>query len=98
MKEEVYTITSKPAKKVLDVCQDADKKGMLIIYDAYGGPNQQFIIRPKGVDVQIVCKKSGKALTVADNSNKNGAPVFQDPSQGLEGQHFRIQEVIPGSG
>jgi hypothetical protein len=32
----------------MDICQDVDKKGMLIIYDFYGGPNQLFVIRSIG--------------------------------------------------
>lgn len=47
----LYTIKSKNAGRVLDVCQDKDTKGMLIIYDFYGGPNQQFYLRPSGVEV-----------------------------------------------
>lgn len=71
-----YTIKSKHSGKVLDVCQDADTKGMLIIYDHYGGPNQLFTLHPSGVEVEIVSKQSGKCLTVAANSAKNGAPIF----------------------
>lgn len=44
-----YTIKSKHTGRTLDVCQDSDKKGMLIIYDLYGGPNQLFMLRPNGV-------------------------------------------------
>lgn len=44
-----YKLKSKHAGRVLDVCQDVDKKGMLIIYDDYGGPNQLFNLRPNGV-------------------------------------------------
>ncbi len=44
-----YTIKSKHSGKVLDVCQDTDTKGMLIIYDLYGGPNQHFYLKPNGV-------------------------------------------------
>jgi hypothetical protein len=46
-----YTIKSKHAGRSLDVCQDSDKKGMLIIYDHYGGPNQLFNLKPNGVEV-----------------------------------------------
>lgn len=47
----LYTIKSKHSGKVLDVCQDIDTKGMLIIYDFYGGPNQLFQLKPSGVEV-----------------------------------------------
>ena len=40
-----YTIKSKHAGRVLDVCQDTDKKGLLIIYDSYGSDNQTFSLR-----------------------------------------------------
>lgn len=71
-----YTIKSKHAGRVLDVCQDTETKGMLIIYDNFSGPNQLFNLKPSGVEVQIVSKQSGKSLTVAANSSKNGAPIF----------------------
>ena len=44
-----YSIKSKHAGRVLDVCQDADTKGMLIIYDNYSGPNQLFNLKQSGV-------------------------------------------------
>lgn len=89
--EGVYTIKSKHAGRVMDVCQDVDRKGMLIIYDGYGGVNQQFVIRPNGVEVELLSKQTGKILTIAANSSKNGAPVFEEPAKGLEGQRFRLQ-------
>ena len=44
-----YVFKSKHAGRVLDVCQDTDKKGLLILYDAYGGANQSFILKESGV-------------------------------------------------
>ena len=44
-----YVFKSKHAGRVLDVCQDPDKKGLLILYDAYGGANQSFILKESGV-------------------------------------------------
>ena len=32
-----FVIKSKHSGRVLDVCQDTDKKGLLILYDGYGG-------------------------------------------------------------
>jgi hypothetical protein len=46
---EYYAIKSKHAGKAMDVCQDVDKKGMLIIYDFYGGPNQLFMFKQNGM-------------------------------------------------
>jgi hypothetical protein len=37
-----FTIESKSSGRVLDLCQDGDNKGRLIIYDRWGAPNQQF--------------------------------------------------------
>lgn len=97
MAEKMYVIRSKHSNKVMDVCQDVDKKGMLIIYNHYGGPNQGFYIRSDGVSTNIISKQTGKYLTVAGNSDKNGVPVFEEPHTGLDGQKFRIQEVNPGN-
>jgi hypothetical protein len=72
-----YSIKSKHSGRTLDVCQDADQRGMLIIYDYHGGQNQQFFLKPNGVEIELVSKQSGKSLTVAANSNKNGAPIFE---------------------
>lgn len=72
-----YSIKSKHSGRTLDVCQDAATKGMLIIYDYYGGQNQQFLLKPNGVEIELVSKQSGKSLTIAANSNKNGAPIFE---------------------
>ena len=93
----LYSIKSKHAGRVLDMCQDVDRRGMAILYDDYKQPNQQFFLKPSGVEVQIVSKQTGKTLTVAANSPNNGAPVFEEPAQGMEGQRFRLQEVSPGS-
>ena len=92
-----YTIKSKHSGRVLDICQDTDKKGQLIIYDGCGTDNQIFSLRQQGLEVEIVSKKSNKILTIATNSPKNGAPIVEDSAQGLPGQRFRIQESSPGS-
>jgi len=70
---------------------------MLIIYDQLHTPNQLFYLRQNGVEVELVCKNTGKSLTISANSSKNGAPVFEEPIRGMEGQRFRLQEVTPGS-
>jgi hypothetical protein len=44
-----YIFKSKHSGRVLDVCQDFETKGMLIIYDYYGGPNQLFNLRQNGI-------------------------------------------------
>ncbi len=62
--------------KVLDICQDKDAFGTLIIYEDYNQPNQRFDILSAGQYVYIVSKKTGKYLTVGSNSDKNGSPIF----------------------
>lgn len=52
----------------MDVCQDKDALGMLIIYDDYKEPNQRFNIVKNGDSVNIISVKSGKYLTVGANS------------------------------
>jgi len=56
---------------------------MAIIYDKTNTPNQQFYLRQNGPEVEIVCKQTNKLLTIAANSSKNGAPVFEEPTRGL---------------
>ncbi len=53
---------------MLDVCQDIDKKGMLIIYEDCNQANQRFNIIKCGDYVMILNNQNGKALTVAGNS------------------------------
>lgn len=48
-----YTICSKKANKVFDVCQDEKDRGILIIYDKYGGLNQQFRVINQGNQVSF---------------------------------------------
>jgi hypothetical protein len=37
-----FKICSKSSGRVLDLCQDGDNKGKLIIYDDWDGQHQQF--------------------------------------------------------
>ena len=73
---ENVAIKSKSVNKVMDVCQDADAKGMLIIYHDYKQENQRFNIYMANSTIYIVSKKTNKFLTVGSNSDKNGAPIF----------------------
>jgi len=59
---------SKKAQKVLDVCQDKDTKGMLIIYEDCNQTNQRFNIVKYSEYVMLISRQTGKALTVAGNS------------------------------
>ncbi len=70
-------IKSKAANRVLDVCQDKDALGTLIIYEDYAQENQRFDILQADGYVYLVNKKSGKYLTVGSNSERNYAPVFE---------------------
>jgi hypothetical protein len=89
--DQFYSIKSKNGGRALDVCQDADKKGMLIIYDFYGGPNQLFMLKPNGNAVELVSKQSGKSLTIVNSSSESGALIFEEESKNLEGQLFKLQ-------
>lgn len=65
---ENVAIISKKAQKVLDICQDKGKEGLLIIYEDFNQPNQRFDIIKVGDFVHIASRKNGKYLTVAGNS------------------------------
>lgn len=71
-----YSIKSKHANKALDVCQDTNRKGMLIIWENYKQPNQLFKFINHGSYYNIVSAKTNKYLTVAANSSNNGVPIF----------------------
>lgn len=43
-------------------------------------------------------KKSGKYLAVANQSDKNGAIIHEEPLHHQRHQKFRLQEASPGSG
>ena len=43
-------------------------------------------------------KKSGDYLTVANNSDNNGATLMEFPLSHRRNQRFRLQQVKPGSG
>jgi hypothetical protein len=75
---------------VLDVCQDKDAFGSLIIYEDYGQDNQRFDILEAENYVYLRNRRSGKYLTVGSNSEKNFAPIFEEPVTGVPGQKFRL--------
>jgi hypothetical protein len=79
---------------VLDICQDKDAFGTLIIYNDYEQPNQRFDILTTTDDMcYILNRKSGKYLTIAANSEKNSAPIFEEPVSGIKGQKFRLENL-----
>lgn len=86
-----YAIKSKHSGKAMDICQDTDKRGTLIIYDFYGGDNQIFMLKPNGVEVEIVSKQTGKSLSVVDGSDKNGVPILESDGNDSQPQKFRFQ-------
>ncbi len=61
---ENVAIWSKKGEKVLDICQDEYKKGMLLIYEDFQESNQRFDIIKCDDYVNIISKQNGKALTV----------------------------------
>jgi hypothetical protein len=44
-----YIVKSKHSGKALDVCQDTDKKGMLVLWESWGGDNQKFNLKEVGM-------------------------------------------------
>jgi hypothetical protein len=87
-------IKSKVTDRVLDVCQDKDAYGTLIIYNDYNQLNQRFDILKAGDNVYyILNKKSGKYLTIGSNSEKNSAPIYEEPISGVRGQKFRLEHL-----
>lgn len=86
-----YQIQSKSAGRVLDLCQEGANKGKLIIYDTWNSPHQQFGIIHTNLEVILVNKATGLYLTVADNSDQNGAVIIEMPPNNSPSQRFRIQ-------
>lgn len=92
-----YTIKSKHSGKVLDVCQDADTKGMLIIYDLYGGPNQHFYLKPNGV-LSINCFKTvGEILNDRSQLSQKRSPRILIAFNGIGGAAVSIAGGNSGS-
>lgn len=86
-KKPYYSIVSKKAEKVIDLAQDGQHQGTLIIWDGYGGDNQSFTITQSGPDVLLKCRKTGGYLTV--ESAADGARIFSSPQAGPTSK-FRI--------
>ena len=76
-KKPYYSFRSVNADRVLDICQEGENQGNLIIWDGYGGDNQKFTVKQKNQDFYIKCKKDGQYLTV--EGPQNGARVFGAP-------------------
>jgi hypothetical protein len=80
------------AGRVLDLCKDGANNGKLIIYDRWGGLNQQFGIVPVSpLEVMLLNKQTGRCLTVANDSDKNGAVIMEEPYAKKRNQRFRVQ-------
>ena len=59
------------------MCKDGENKGKLIIYDKWKGLNQQFaIVAASPLEVMLLNKETGRSLTVANDSDKNGAVIL----------------------
>ena len=84
-----YAIQSAKAEgKVLDVCQDGQHPGTLVIWEGHGGENQQFTIKQKGPDYYLKCKKSRQYLTV--DGPQDGARIYAAPKTKAANQRFRL--------
>ncbi len=94
-----YEIESKSAGRVLDMCKEGDNRGKLIIYDSWNAPNQKFaIVHVTPLEVLLINRQTNLCLTVANNSDKNGAVIIEEPPTKKYSQLFRIQEISPKSG
>ena len=86
-----YSVQSVHAEgKVLDVCQEGENPGSLIIWDGYGGENQAFTIKQKGPHFYFKSKKDKLYLTV--EGPHDGAGVYAAPKSKSENQRFTIDE------
>ena len=94
-KKPYYSFRSVKADRVLDLAQDGDNQGSLIIWDGHGGENQMFTLKKKGDGFRIRCKQSGRYLTV--ESAADGARVYGAAKSGQANQTFTIQEREPDS-
>jgi hypothetical protein len=63
-KRMFYSIRSVNSGRVLDVAQDGPHQGSTILWDGYGGDNQQFTVIQDGPVYYIKCKKNDMFLTV----------------------------------
>lgn len=97
-RENFVYIESLAAGRVLDVSQEGDSKDQLMIYDKHRGSTQQFALLTNHLEVTFLNRHSGLYLTVANNSDKNGAVVREEPQSHQRSQRFRLQESSSGSG
>lgn len=85
-----YSLRSVKADKVIDLCQDGENQGSLIIWEGYGAENQSFNIIQSGPEVFIKCKQNKQYLTV--ESGADGARIYTAPKNNQANQKFRIDE------
>lgn len=90
-----YSFRNVKSGRVIDLCQEGEHQGTLIIWDGYGGENQQFTVKQKGPNYLLKCRKTKQFLTV--EGPQNGARIFCSPKTGEANQFFRIDENSPGS-
>ena len=89
---QYFAIKCKAGGRCLDVAQDGPEKGNLIIWDYWGGPNQQWGFVSEGGQKMLV-NKQGQYLTIEQSSNQDGANIIGAPYQGAPGQKFGLQPV-----
>lgn len=90
-KKPYYSIQSVHAEgKVLDVAQDGDHKGSLILWDGYGGQNQQFTIKQKGPFYYLKSKKDNRYLTV--EGPHDGARIYASDKLKSDNQKFTLDK------
>jgi hypothetical protein len=89
-KRMFYSLRSVNSGRVLDVAQDGPHKGNTILWDGYGGDNQQFTLIQDGPVYYIKCKKNDMFLTV--EGPQNGAKFFLSAKSNNPNQQFRVDE------
>lgn len=94
-KKPYYSLRNVHSGRVADLAQDGPSAGSLILWDGYGGENQQFTFIQDGPDYFIKNRKSHRYLTVENPGN--GARIFEAPLNKQPNQRFRIDDAKPGS-
>lgn len=89
-KKPYYSFRSVKAGKVIDLCQEGQNQGTLIIWDGYGGENQQFTLKQKDGEFYFKNRQTKQYLTV--EGPHDGARIFASPKTRGQNQRFRIEE------
>lgn len=87
-KKPYYSITSKKAEKVMDICQQGELIGHLIIWTGEAKPNQCFTILQDGPYSYLRDQKTKRYLTVLNANDEAGVVTEASPN---ERSRFKIR-------